>query len=80
MIELVPLVETGILSLCVSLPIFIVRRRQWVSSSTSRKLLHICFLSSFRIMRSNGAHIHAVLAILLGWSQWQVFRSHQLFW
>ncbi len=43
MIEILPLLQTGVLSLCVSLPIFGIRQMEWVSSATSRKLLHICF-------------------------------------
>ena len=37
-----PLVETGVMSLCVAVPIFLIRKKKWVSSATSRKLLHIC--------------------------------------
>ena len=37
-----PLLETGVMSLCVAVPIFVIRKEKWVSSATSRKLLHIC--------------------------------------
>lgn len=39
-----PLLETGVMSLCVAVPIFAIRKKKWVSSATSRKFLHIrCF-------------------------------------
>ena len=40
--HLPPIIETGILSLCVCVPIIVIRKLRWVSSATSRKLLHIC--------------------------------------
>lgn len=42
--RLPPMIETAILSLCVCLPIIAIRKLKWVSSATSRKLLHICTL------------------------------------
>ena len=43
-VEIRPLFETAVIALAVSIPIFIIRKLRWVSSSTSRKLLHICIL------------------------------------
>ena len=59
--RLPPIIETAILSLCVCLPIIAIRKFKWVSSATSRKLLHICILSYFSIRNRYGASVYSVL-------------------